>query len=603
MPSVVALQAASEEGTVIGHLTQVEGNVLRYVTDEEDWVQLVKDSPVGMEDLLFCEEGSKAEIIIPNNTWIRTGSSTKLHIINLADDTTELEIESGLARFYNKSSVAVITVTTPFGSVLVPPRTAFDLYLQDDTVQVTALAGTVTFNYLQDNSHHAVKAGSASLLADYETINTGAGVTDEAWNAWNREMDEQWEDRLQDDGGELDYLPDDIRHESYSLRENGIWETVYYEGRNCSLWRPLYVPSYWSPYSVGRWTVWYGDQCWIPYEPFGYVTHHYGNWIYIDSCSRWYWAPPDCHRRHGAAYYPGIPFTWYPGRVSWIHRGDYVGWIPLAPFEPYYCYRNWGPLSRVVAKDPRRHHRDLDIKDCRFKNHAVIVKKNNLYRGTDYSHERVNNRAAAFIDSFRREAGINSRVIPDLKTRKQRFAFDARDAKKMQRPTAGTPLARIKSDDHLWVKKNPAIQNITIPPGHTKTTRQPLGTLPARTRKSSDIQTIRGTSVSTFKPIQRYKPDITIRTERTKLPPPPERKGQIGIPGGEPRQVLPKTYRQRPSTSPGFTFQKQASPRTHNVQRHESTTRLQVERPSAYKNQGYTNRSFFSPTSPGFGRR
>jgi hypothetical protein len=257
----------------------------------------------------------------------------------------------------------------------------------------------------------------------------------------------------------------------------------------------------------------------------------------------------------------------------------------------------------VVAKDPPRHHRDLDIKDCRFKNHAVIVKKNNLYRGTDYSHERVNNRAAAFIDSFRREAGINSRVIPDLKTRKQRFAFDARDAKKMQRPTAGTPLARIKSDDHLWVKKNPAIQNITIPPGHTKTTRQPLGTLPARTRKSPDIQIIRGTSVSTFKPIQRYKPDITIRMERTKLPPPPERKGQIGIPGGEPRQVLPKMYQQRPSTNPGFTFQKQASPRTYNVQRHESPTRLKAERPSAYKNQGYTNRSFFSPTSPGFGRR
>ena len=146
MPSAVALQATSEDGAVIGHLTQIEGNVLRYVTGEDDWVQMVKDSPVGNEDLLFCEEGSKAEIIIPNNTWIRSGSTTKLHIINLADDTTELEVESGLARFFNKSSVAVIKAATPFGSVLAPPLTAFDLYLQDDTVQVTALAGTVTFN-------------------------------------------------------------------------------------------------------------------------------------------------------------------------------------------------------------------------------------------------------------------------------------------------------------------------------------------------------------------------------------------------------------------------------------------------------------------------
>ena len=122
MPPALALQAASDEGAVIGHLTQVEGNVLRYVTVEDDGVRLVTDSPVGIEDLLFCEEGSKAEIIIPNNTWIRTGSTTKLAIIHLADDTTELEIESGRARLYNKSSIAVIKVATPFGSVMAPPN-------------------------------------------------------------------------------------------------------------------------------------------------------------------------------------------------------------------------------------------------------------------------------------------------------------------------------------------------------------------------------------------------------------------------------------------------------------------------------------------------
>jgi hypothetical protein len=603
MPSAVALQAASEDGAVIGHLTHVEGTILRYGTDDDDWVQLVKDSPVGIEDLLFCEEGSKAEIIIPNSTWIRTGSITRLRIINLTDATTELEVESGLARFYNKSSVAVIKVATPFGSVLAPPLTAFDLYLQDDTVQVTALVGTVTFNYLRDNSNHEVKAGGASLLADYETVNAAPGATDEAWNAWNREMDEQWEDRLQDDGEEIDYLPDGIRHESYSLRENGIWETVYYEGRNCSLWRPLYVSSYWSPYTVGRWTVWYGDQCWIPYEPFGYVTHHYGNWIYIDGCSRWYWAPPDCHRRHNAHYFPGIPFAWYPGRVAWIHQGDYVGWIPLAPFEPYYCYRNWGSLSRVVAKDPRRHHRDLDIKACRYRNQAIIVKKSNLYRAGNYSNERINNRAAAFIEQFQREAGISSRVMHNVKNTKQRFAFDTRDAKKMQRSTAGIHAPRIKAVDHLLVKNRPATQNVTTLPGRNKTIQQPVKTLPVRTRKSPDIQIIKGTNASTFKPIQRYKPDITLRTERTKLSPPPVRKGQIGIPGGEPRQVLPPLKRQRPAIGPGVTFQKRELPRTLHMQRQESTTRLKADRPASYTNRGGISRPSLIPQSPGFGRR
>jgi hypothetical protein len=602
-PPAFALQAAQDEGTVVGHLTHVDGTLLRYVTDDEDWVHVVKDSPVGMDDLLFCEEDSKAEIIIPNNTWIRTGGNTKLHIIQLKNDTTELDMDSGLARFYNKSTSATIKVATPFGSVLASPLTVFDAHLKADSVQIQSLEGTATFSFLHDNSSHEVKAGGASLLADYENITAGADATDEAWNAWNREMDNTWEGRLQDEGEAHQYLPDTIRHESYALHENGIWETVYYEGRNCSLWRPLYVPSYWSPYTVGRWTSWYGDQCWIPYEPFGYVTHHYGNWVYIDRCRRWYWAPPDCHRRNKDVYFLVIPFAWYPGRVSWIHRDDYVGWIPLAPFEPYYCYRNWGPLSRVVAKDPRRHHKDFDVKACRYKKHAVIVNKSDLYRSSNYSQQRINNRADAFIDNFRREASINSRVIINFKTIKQRFAFDTRAAKKLRQPAAGRPAARIKSDDHLLVQKKPAIQQTAAQPERSTIPTQPARTVPARTKHFPEGHIIREHTVSTFKPIQRYKPNINVPEAETRLPVAPERKGRIGIPRGEQRQELPNTNRQRPAPGSGFSFQSREAPRRPHLQNPYSTPRLQVDRPAAYSERGIINRSYIAPRSSDFGRR
>lgn len=602
-PPAFALQAAQDQDTVVGHLTHVEGTLLRYVTDDEDWVQMVKDSPVGMEDLLFCEEGSKAEIIMPNNTWVRIGGTTTLHIIKLGNDATEMDMDSGLARLYNKSTAATIKVTTPFGSVLAPPLTAFDLYLQADSVHVVALEGTVTFNYLSDNSNHEVTAGSASLRAGFENVTTGSEAIDEAWNEWNLAMDQQWEERLQDDGDAHNYLPETINHESYTLRENGVWETVYYEGRNCSFWRPLHVPSYWSPYTVGRWTAWYGDQCWIPYEPFGYVTHHYGNWVYIDSCSRWYWAPPHCRRRHEDAFFLVIPFAWYPGRVSWIHRGDYVGWIPLAPFEPYYCYRSWGPLSRVVAKDPRHHHKDFDVKNCRYKNHAVIVKKNILYSVTNYRNERMRNRTDAFIDNFRREAGINSRVINNFKTLKQRFSFDTRNAKKLLQPAAGRNTTRTKPADKIFAKKKAATPKTAVLNYRSKLSKQPVRTLPVQRNKASGIQTIRGTQVSTFKPIQRYKPETKLPEATPTLRAAPERKQRIGIPGGEQRQVLPKINRQRPATGAGFTVQKREVPRTPNMQRHQSTPRLKIERPAPYTNKGSVNRSYLAPTSPGFGRR
>ena len=604
MPSAFALQAPEEQGTaVIGHLTHVEGNLLRYIDDDDEWVPMVKDSPVGTEDLLFCEDDSKAEFIIPNNTWVRSGGNTRLLITALEQNTSEMEVDSGMVRLYNKSTDAVIKVTTPFGIVQTPPLTACDIRLQTDTVQVRALEGTVSFNWPHDNSNHEISAGSAALLADFENVTREEAVMDEAWDEWNREMDRRWEERLRDQGDDDNYLPETIRYESHALRDNGIWETVYYEGRNCSFWRPLHVASYWSPFTVGRWTSWYGDHCWIPYEPFGYVTHHYGNWVYIDSCNRWYWAPPDCHRRRSDVYFPAIPPAWYPGRVSWIYRGDYVGWIPLAPLEPYYCYRSWGSLSRVVGKDPRHHPKDFDIKHCRYKKHAVIVKKSNFYRVTNYSHERVGSRADAFIDNFRREAGINSRVIHDFTTTKRRFAFDNREGRKLPHPATSRTTARMKTADNLFkTGKQTAIRKTAPPVDRSKVFRQPVKALPAQTKKSSGIQTIRGNTVSIFKPIQRYKPETHIPQTAPKLRVTPERKQRIGIPGGERRQALPVINQRRPSPAPGFMFQKREAARTFPVQRHESQPRLKTEQPAA-SHTGNTSRSYFQPRSTGFGRR
>ena len=603
IPPALALRTAQDQGTVVGHLTHVEGNLLRYVTDDDDWVQLVKDSPVGAEDLLFAEEGAKAEIIIPNNTWIRTGGNARLHILRLENDTTRMDMDSGLARFYNKSANATIEVSTPFGRVLAPPLTAFDMCLKADSVQMKSLEGTVIFSYLTDHSTHAIKAGEVSCLAGFQNITGGGDTIDKSWDAWNREMDEKWEDRLQDAGEEQNYLPATIRHESYALRENGIWETVYYEGTNCSFWRPRYVPSYWSPYTVGRWTVWYGDHCWIPYEPFGYVTHHYGNWIYIDSCSRWYWAPPDCHQRRENAHFLDIPFAWYPGRVSWIHRGAYVGWIPLAPYEPYYSYRNWGPLSRVVAKDPRRSHKALYVKHCRYKNHAVIVDKSNLYRVTDYSHKRIYNRPAAVIDNFQRESGINSRVINNFKEMKQRFTFDTRNAKKLRRPAAGNASHSAQPAVDPIANKKPTIRKIAVPPGGRRHPGQKVGGLPIRTKPHPDKQITGDHAASAFEPVQRYRPDIAVPGERIKLPATPERKQRMGVPGEETSQVLPQIKRRLPSAGVGISLPRRDAPRTPNVRMREITPRQQAERSAIYNDQGSINRTYFMPKSTGSGGR
>ena len=63
--------AAEQPGLVIGRVFHIEGDLLRYVPEERDWVAMVKDSPFGTEDTLFSGSQGRAELIIPNGTWIR----------------------------------------------------------------------------------------------------------------------------------------------------------------------------------------------------------------------------------------------------------------------------------------------------------------------------------------------------------------------------------------------------------------------------------------------------------------------------------------------------------------------------------------------------
>jgi len=136
----------------------------------------------------------------------------------------------------------------------------------------------------------------------------------------------------------------------------------------------------WTPFSSGRWTVWHGEQTWVPYEPFGYVTHHYGNWVRVRN--RWYWGPPVSRVmvRAGLPLF-NIGFSWYPGRVGWINSSINIGWFPLAPYETYYSRRYWGPRSRVRHG---RHNYYYNKHKYRHYRHARVLKHGDLYRHNNY---------------------------------------------------------------------------------------------------------------------------------------------------------------------------------------------------------------------------
>jgi len=364
---------AEEETVVVGRLSHIEGTVSQYLPDEDRWVSAEEDAPFGADDILQSGRDGRAELIIPNNTWIRINNDTQIRLVSLRADLTDVAVEAGIVRFQNKGSDAVIRASTPFGSVSVSSTSSFDLYVDDTSLEVVALTGTVSFVHTHGREEYEVIAGSSSLVADRDHVTAGGGILDHDWEAWNKHRDNLWRMRAGRSGESRDYLPPQLSDEAYVLDSYGRWVRVYYDGAYRTFWQPIHVSIGWTPFTVGRWMMWHDDYCWLPGEPFGYVTHHYGNWILVNNL--WYWAPPvaGIRVRFGSPSLH-IGFAWYPGRVGWIRSGLSIGWVPLAPYEPYYCRRRWGPRVIVIKNV---HTKTIIVKKRRYRyaRHTVIVRE------------------------------------------------------------------------------------------------------------------------------------------------------------------------------------------------------------------------------------
>ena len=367
------------EEILVGRISYIEGDLLRYVPEEKDWTLTVADAPFGLEDTLYSGDYGKAELILPNGTWLRINEKTQVQMIDLKADATTIDLASGQARLYNKSNEAILKATTSFGSVIAPPGAAFDLVVGDESLEVVALRGEVDFLHEGSDQRYPLREGGGSLVADRDRVGSGNGTVDGDWDGWNNQRESLWNQRQQTSASTLSLLPEPIRDEAYSLEENGRWERVYYDGAHRDMWRPMNVAAGWQPFTVGRWVNYYGDNCWIPEEPFGYLTHHYGSWLYVDAFRSWYWLPPVARR---SATPPGLllSFGWYPGRVGWFSRGNEIGWIPLAPNEDYYSTRHWGHRSRVI-------HRQMPLVHplrYRYLGHACVIERDSFYRHQRY---------------------------------------------------------------------------------------------------------------------------------------------------------------------------------------------------------------------------
>jgi hypothetical protein len=291
--TVVKKEAPEPEPAVVGRITFMEKNVFRYLRDAKDWALAMVDVPVGDGDVLYSDVQGRSELIFPNDTKIRLNDKTKIQLDGVRGNLTSLFLNSGVARIQNRSADTVVKVDTPYGQVVSTQPTTFDVYVGDSSVAVTALNQAVRFVDGKGNNYD-VKPDSDSLLANDRAVVSSRRFLDPRWDSWNNERDNEWQ---RSESNPSPYLPPQLRSETQTLADNGNWEQLDYGGETAHYWTPRNVAPDWSPFTVGQWTNWNGEQLWVPYERFGWVTHHHGGWIHHNA--RWYWRPPVAGRwRH-----------------------------------------------------------------------------------------------------------------------------------------------------------------------------------------------------------------------------------------------------------------------------------------------------------------
>jgi hypothetical protein len=118
---------AQQESVLVGRIAYIDGQVLRYVPESKDWVIITKDAPFGLNDALYSDASAKAEFIFPNGLLVRIGASTQVQLIALKANASEMDVASGVARFYNRNPDGMLKVTTPFGYVLAEPNSTFHI--------------------------------------------------------------------------------------------------------------------------------------------------------------------------------------------------------------------------------------------------------------------------------------------------------------------------------------------------------------------------------------------------------------------------------------------------------------------------------------------
>ncbi len=292
---------------------------------------MLRNMPVVSGDQVETRGSAYAEIELLDGSRIQIGDRSKLEFqaVNEVWNQESLTV----VRLYNGSlflhtteitgSVErrIIRVDSGAGSAYVEAPGIYRIDFGGDEMSLRTYRGFAELSGESDST--AIYSGEYATVRDMRRPSTAR-----PFNSVRSDRFERWAyERRPVNSVSGKYVDTSLSSYAHDLDDTGSWR--YDSELSMQVWVP-FVDNGWAPYRNGYWSHCGPYLTWVSYDPFGYLTHHYGRWMWRVGFG-WYWVPG---------------YTYSPAWVAWSSYDDYVGWCPLGYWdEPWYY-----PHGRVKVR-------------------------------------------------------------------------------------------------------------------------------------------------------------------------------------------------------------------------------------------------------------
>ncbi len=359
-------ESAEDQQHGVARLSIVQGDVNVKRGDNGELVAAIVNAPLMAQDHVQTAPGSRAEVQLDYANLIRLAPNTDVGFSDLEYHRYQLQLGAGTIIYrVLRNQDAQVEIDTPSIAFRPAGDGEYRLSVLDDgTTQITVRSGAGEI--FGPRGSEQLQAGRTTLVRgnpsdpEFQTTYEIARDQFDDWSA-NR-------DRELLASQSYRYVSPDV-YGADDLDAYGKWVPSQYG----QVWQPQPPTADWAPYSYGQWDYepYYG-WTWVDYAPWGWAPYHYGRWFF--------------NAGYGWCWWPGVfgaRFFWRPALVGFFGFGTGLGWVALAPFEPFYGW--WGHWGRGFGFGV---YRNVNIfatyRNCGFRGGAVYAR----YNGFGGPHER-----------------------------------------------------------------------------------------------------------------------------------------------------------------------------------------------------------------------